>query len=61
MAAHTMMSGTHQGDFFGLPPTGKKIAVMQMQIERIKNGKIVEHWRLTDDLALLRQLGQIKE
>ena len=31
-----------------------------MQIERIANNKIVEHWRVTDDLTLLRQLDQIK-
>ena len=30
-----------------------------MQIERIANNKIIEHWRVTDELALLKQLGQI--
>ena len=59
VAIHTTMYGTHLGDFFGLAPTGKTIKVAQMQIERIQNGRIVEHWRVTDDLSLLRQLGQI--
>jgi len=59
VAVHTTMKGTHLGDFFGLPATGKKISVFQMQIERIKNGKIVEHWRVTNDLELMKQLGQV--
>ncbi|MEM9244111.1 MAG: ester cyclase, partial [Pseudomonadota bacterium] len=61
VAVHTTMRGTHQGDFFGLAPTNKSIKVGQMQIERIAGNKIVEHWRITDDLTLMRQLGQIRE
>lgn len=61
VAVHTTMYGSHVGDFFGLAPTNKSIKVSQMQIERIANNKIIEHWRVTDDLAMMRQLGQIKE
>ena len=61
VAIHTTMQGTHLGNFFGLVPTGKMIKVSQMQIEQIKNDKIIAHWRVTDDLALLRQLGQMAE
>lgn len=61
VAVHTTMHGTHKGDFFGLAPTNKVIKVSQMQIERIENNKIVEHWRVTDELTLLRQLGQLGE
>jgi steroid delta-isomerase-like uncharacterized protein len=61
VAAHVTMHGTHLGDFFGLAPTGKTIKVAQMQIEQIKNGKIIAHWRVTDDLTLMRQLGQIAQ
>jgi steroid delta-isomerase-like uncharacterized protein len=60
VAIHTKMSGTHLGDLFGLAPTGKKVNVNQMQIERMINGQIVEHWRVTDDLTFLKELGQIK-
>ena len=49
VAVHCMMSGTHKGDLFGTPPTGKTVRINQMQIERIKDGKIVEHWRQSDD------------
>jgi steroid delta-isomerase-like uncharacterized protein len=56
----TTMTGTHEGDLFGVPPTRRKIKVMQIQIERIKNGRIVEHWRVTDELSLMRQLGVVQ-
>lgn len=60
VAVNTIMHGTHKGDFFGLAPTNKVIKVGQMQIERIVNNKIVEHWRITDELTMLRQLGQLE-
>lgn len=60
VAVHTTMYGTHKGDFFGIAPTHKEIKVNQMQIERIVNNKIIEHWRVTDEIALLKQLEQIK-
>lgn len=59
VAVHTTMYGTHTGNFFGIAPTNKKIKASQMQIERIANNKIIEHWRVTDELALLQQLNQI--
>jgi steroid delta-isomerase-like uncharacterized protein len=55
----TTMTGTHEGDLFGIPPTHRKVKVMQIQIERIKDGRIVEHWRVTDELSLMRQLGVV--
>ena len=55
VAVHSAtMHGTHTGDFFGLVPTNKIIKVSQMQIERIENNQIVEHWRVTDELSMLR-------
>jgi steroid delta-isomerase-like uncharacterized protein len=60
IAIRTTMSGTHEGDLFGIPATHRHVKVMQIQIERIKNGRIVEHWRVTDDLTLMRQLGVVQ-
>jgi len=59
VAVHTTMHGTHCGDLFGLAATNKVVKVSQMQVERIRDNKIVEHWRVTDELALFRQLGQM--
>ncbi len=59
VAIHTIMMGTHTGVLFGMPATGKKVRVPQMQIERIYQGKMIEHWRVTDDLGMLKQIGQL--
>lgn len=60
VAVRTTLRGTHRGDFFGLPATGKTVEVSQMTIEHFKDGKIVAHHRVTDELALQRQLGVVK-
>jgi SnoaL-like polyketide cyclase len=47
----------HLGEFKGLPPTGKQIRLSIMHIDRVENGKIVEHWGQGDALGLMQQLG----
>ncbi len=51
------LTGTHQGDFNGIAPTGKKIEVRGVQIGRFEDGKIVERWGSSDELGVLKQLG----
>ncbi len=51
--------GTHTGDLMGIPPTGKHVAVSAMTIDQIVGGKIVETWRLFDQLSMMQQLGVI--
>jgi steroid delta-isomerase-like uncharacterized protein len=51
------MRGTHQGDILGVPPTGKKVEVILLDMIRIENGKFVEQWGGPDFFDLLRQLG----
>jgi predicted ester cyclase len=60
IAIRVVMRGTHLGELFGIAPTGKKVEVDQINIERIQNSRIVEHWRVTDELAQQRQLGLIR-
>jgi predicted ester cyclase len=48
--------GTHTGPFQGIAPTGKKIATMVVHIDRVSDGKIVEHLRISDVAGLVRQL-----
>jgi predicted ester cyclase len=47
----------HLGEFQGLPPTGKQISLSIMHIDRVADGKIVEHWGQGDALGLMQQLG----
>jgi steroid delta-isomerase-like uncharacterized protein len=53
------LTGTHEGDFLGIPPTGKRIYVSGTSIFRIANGRIVEHWGEEDVLGWMQQLGAI--
>ena len=52
-------SGTNQGEFKGVPPTGKLMEVDEVYFLRVENGKFVDFWGLEDDLARMRQLGLI--
>ena len=49
VTARVTMSGTHQGEFQGIAPTGNRVQVRAIDIFRIMNGKIVEHWGHGDD------------
>lgn len=59
VAARFIMRGTHQGTFFGVPPTGKKISVQAMNIYRLSNNKFVEEHGQPDMLGLLQQIGAV--
>jgi len=52
-------TGTHQGDFQGIPPTGKQIKVKYIDIWLVENGKLMENWVRLDELGLMQQLGVI--
>jgi steroid delta-isomerase-like uncharacterized protein len=49
VTARVVMRGTHRGEFQGITPTGKRIEVRAIDMFRISNGKIVEHWGHADD------------
>ena len=51
--------GTHTGDMMGVPPTGKLVTVTAMIIDQFADGKIVESWRLFDQMGMMQQLGVI--
>jgi steroid delta-isomerase-like uncharacterized protein len=54
-----MIRGTHQGTFMGVAPTGKQLTVTAIDIARLENGKIVDHWGQMDMPGLMRQLGLV--
>ena len=57
VVARVRITGTHTGDFYGIPPTGKHIDLSGIYIVRIADGKIVEHWGEENGVTLFRQLG----
>jgi steroid delta-isomerase-like uncharacterized protein len=58
--ARVTASGTHQGEFMGVPPTGKAIEIHLIDIMRFDDaGLVCEHWGVADMLALMQQLGVV--
>ena len=58
--ARLQMSGTHQGEFMGIPATGNAISMSLIDITRFgDDGLAREHWGVADQLAMLQQLGVI--
>lgn len=52
--------GTHTGSFMGIPPTGKSFSDVPIHITyKVEGGKIVDHWMLLDNAALMQQLGLV--
>jgi steroid delta-isomerase-like uncharacterized protein len=51
--------GNHTGDMLGIPPTGKPVMVSAMIIDQFADGKIVESWRLFDQMGMMQQLGLV--
>ena len=55
--ARSILTGTHSGEFMGIPATGRPINVQVIDIVRVSGGKIVEHWGAMDSGVLMQQLG----
>ncbi len=56
-----VFTGTHLGAFQGIQPTGRAVEINLIDIVRVREGKIVEHWNCVDRLGLLGQLGALPE
>jgi steroid delta-isomerase-like uncharacterized protein len=57
VATYKTYHGTHRGEFLGVPPTGRKIQFETVDVMRVRNGKIAEHWGVANLFSLLQQLG----
>jgi predicted ester cyclase len=53
----TKRTGTHTGEFVGIPPTGNTVMIYRFWMCRIENGKIAEMWGMDDTLGQFQQLG----
>ncbi len=52
-------TGTHTGELSGIPPTGNRVSIQYVDIMRVRDGQIVEHWLSMDQLSFMQQLGVI--
>src|SRR5215204_6706150 len=55
------LTGTHEGEFMGIPPTGRSIEVTEIHVYRLEDGKAVEHRVGRNDLGAMRQLGVVPD
>jgi predicted ester cyclase len=59
VATRKTFHGTHEGEFMGIPPSGRSVSMGLMDIVRISEGRVVEHWSVGDSLGMMQQLGVI--
>ena len=57
VATRKTFHGTHQGEFMGILPTGQQVSMGLIDIVRIADGRVVEHWSMGDNLGMMQQLG----
>lgn len=60
VALRVNVSGTHEGEFMGIEPTGREFEIQNMVFFRFDDGKIAERWVQPDMLGLLQQLGVVE-
>jgi steroid delta-isomerase-like uncharacterized protein len=59
VVSRNTVTGTHQGEYMGIPPTGKSVTYNEIFIARFAGGRIAETWGVVDVLAQMKQLGAI--
>ena len=57
MTTYKTYHGTHRGEFLGVAPTGRKIQFETVDVMRVRDGKIAEHWGVANLFSLMQQLG----
>jgi predicted ester cyclase len=59
VATRYTITGTHDGDLMGAPPSGKRVAFTGIAISRCESGRVAEEWEITDLAGLLNQIGAL--
>jgi predicted ester cyclase len=61
VATRSTITGRHEGELMGVPPTGREVAFGSLTISRCRGGRIEEEWELADVVGFLRQVGALPE
>jgi steroid delta-isomerase-like uncharacterized protein len=59
VSCRATFTGTQQGEFMGVPPTGRRIEANAIDILRVRDGQFVEHWGVMDAMTMMQQLGAL--
>jgi steroid delta-isomerase-like uncharacterized protein len=57
VASRWTIPGTHDGPFQGIPATGKSVAIAGVDMSRVVDGKVAEHWAQFDVIGAMQQIG----
>lgn len=60
VAVRATMTGTHDGELMGVPPSGNRVRLEMIDIVRIEDGRVAEHWGAADNLSLMQQIGAVQ-
>lgn len=60
VAMRVTLSGTHDGEFMGIEPTGNTFEIENTVFTRVVDGKVAERWILPDMFGMLTQLGVVE-
>jgi steroid delta-isomerase-like uncharacterized protein len=58
VATYKTFTGTHEGDFLGIPPTGRRATIRVMDFVRYRDGQITDHWNIVDIPGLMAQISE---
>lgn len=61
VSVRVIVTGTHEGDFMGMPSSGRRIEVQIFDMLRISDGQVTEHWGLIDAMTMMQQIGGMPE
>jgi predicted ester cyclase len=61
VATRKTFHGTHEGELMGIPPSGRSVSMGLIDIVRVSEGRVVEHWSMGDSLGMMQQLGVIPQ
>ena len=61
VAGAVTTTGAQDGDFMGIPKSGKKISMREVHMMRVTDDKMVEHWGLGDGMSMMQQLGVLDQ
>jgi steroid delta-isomerase-like uncharacterized protein len=59
VATKKTFTGTHTVELNGIPPTGRRVTIQYVDILRLRDGQIVEHWLSMDQMSFMQQLGVV--
>ncbi len=57
VVSRNTVTGTHRGEFMGVPATGRQVRYDEIFVVRFADGRVVETWGVVDMASLMRQLG----